>query len=149
MVIRLIERALAHSRASPESSFDGAPQRLIAALDGFLSPCLAAGISRAIRAPPRGCAMLFVLSLCGYPIDGLTQSTVMAVQEVLRDNKFVIAGYTTVAMVLVLLVWACAAYRAIRTTSRLDHDLFLCSKSQLVGHHAELSNIAAVNTGGR
>lgn len=93
--------------------------------------------------------MLFVLALCGYPIDGLTQSAVLAAQEVLRDNKFVVAGYTTVAVAVMLLVWTCAAYRAMRSARRREHDEFACSHSQRMLKHAELPNTMSVDPGGR
>ena len=93
--------------------------------------------------------MLFVLTLCGYPIDGLTQSTVLAAQQVMRDNKYLVAGYTAVAVVVMLLVWTCAAYRAMRSARRREHDEFLCCHSQLMLQHAELPNTMSVDSGGR
>ena len=79
--------------------------------------------------------MLFVLSLFGYPIDGLTQSTVMAVQGFLRDNKFLMTGAAEVAFVVALLVWACAACQALQAGIKHIHDDIRPLLPQRLGGH--------------
>src|SRR5438132_1202429 len=71
---------------------------------------------------PLGATMLLVLSLFGYPIDGLTQSTVLGLNEVLKANRYVAEGYLTVGAVVILLVWICAAARHLYERRSVLHD---------------------------
>ncbi len=92
--------------------------------------------------------MLFVLSMCGYPIDGLTQSTVLAINEVMKANEYVVAGYSAVGLSVVLLVWMCAAYRRLTSIPALEHDRFEGPGSR---HWSDLKHerpVAIVNSGG-
>jgi hypothetical protein len=52
--------------------------------------------------------MLFVLSLLGYPVDGLTQSTVLAIQEVSRANRAAIATFAVESLIVVSVLCVCA-----------------------------------------
>ena len=92
--------------------------------------------------------MLFVLSLMGYPIDGLTQSTVLAINEVVKANKYVLAGYSAVGLAVVLLVWMCAAYCRFASSLKRDHDLFNGPGSQHMATRNRTRLMAVVNSGG-
>ena len=93
--------------------------------------------------------MLLVLSLFGYPIDGLTQSTVLGLNEVLKANKYVAEGYVTVGVVVVLLVWICAASRHLYERRSVLHDLYRRMRSGPPLHRCRKWFVATVNTGGR
>lgn len=93
--------------------------------------------------------MLLVLSLFGYPIDGLTQSTVLGLNEVLKANKYVAEGYVTVGMVVILLVWICAAARHLYGRRSAMHDLYQQARSGPLLHRCRKWFVATVNTGGR
>jgi hypothetical protein len=93
--------------------------------------------------------MLLVLSLFGYPVDGLTESSVMGLNEVLKANKYVAEGYVTVGVVVVLLVWICAAACHLYGRQSVLHDLYLRARN---GHSFRACRkwfVATVNTGGR
>ena len=93
--------------------------------------------------------MLLVLSLFGYPIDGLTQSTVLGLNEVLKANKYVAEGYVTVGVVVVLLVWICAAACHLSGRRTVLHDLYRRMRSGPRLHRCRKWFVATVNTGGR
>jgi hypothetical protein len=92
--------------------------------------------------------MLLVLSLFGYPIDGLTQSTVLGLNEVLKANRYVAEGYLTVGMVVILLVWICAAARHLSDRRSVLQDLYLRMRSGLTLRRFRKWFVATVNTGG-
>lgn len=92
--------------------------------------------------------MLFVLSMCGYPIDGLTQSTVLAINEVVKANKYVLAGYSAVGLTVVLLVWMCAAYRRLMSDADRERDHFSGPGSQSGDLADDQRLMAIINSGG-
>ena len=104
---------------------------------------------RLLKRPLWGAAMLFVLSICGYPIDGLTQSTVLAINEVAKANQYVAQGYLAVGLSVVLLVWICAIciHRLSRATA--VRDRFDAVRSGRNRSRRTERLIAAVNSGGR
>ncbi|QDT53628.1 hypothetical protein Pan44_16510 [Caulifigura coniformis] len=93
--------------------------------------------------------MLLVLSMCGYPIDGLTQSTVLAINEVAKANQSVAQGYLAVGLSVALLVWICAIciHRLSRATA--DRDRFDVAASGRIRSRSAECFLAAVNSGGR
>ncbi len=96
-----------------------------------------------------GAAMLFLISLCGYPTDGLTESTVQGAQEVLKANKHVLIACCCVGLVVCLLVWMCGALGHASALNRLDHDRFTAAISHTLREGLMSYQIASVNSGGR
>jgi hypothetical protein len=92
--------------------------------------------------------MLLVLSMFGYPIDGLTQSTVLGLNEVLKANRYVAEGYLTIGAVVILLVWICAAARRLYERQSDLHDLYLRMRSHLTLRRSRKWFVATVNSGG-
>jgi hypothetical protein len=93
--------------------------------------------------------MLLVLSICGYPVDGLTQSTVLALNEVVKVNRYVAEGYLAVGLVVVLLVWMCGVCRHLATLIAAISDHFPWPGRRRGDERLQARWIATINSGGR
>jgi len=100
------------------------------------------------RSAPLGATMLLVLSFCGYPVDGLTESSVMGLNEVLKANRYVAEGCLIVAWALLLLVWICATIGHL-FRRRSVHDQFQRMGRVAAVRRVPSRTVATVNTGGR